>query len=492
VYILKRTLTDILSKVEIVKIIGEKNIPVTQIHFDSREVTAGSLFIAIKGLHSDGHKYINTAVKAGALSIVCEQIPDHCSGNITYIQVKNSSFALGIISSHYYDHPSSKLKLIGITGTNGKTTVATLLFNLFRGLKYNAGLLSTINNRINDQLIPSTHTTPDALQINRLLDQMVRNKCSVCFMEVSSHAIDQKRIEGLEFAGAIFTNITHEHLDYHKSFDSYISTKKSFFDHLPSSAFALTNTDDKNGRVMLQNTLAKKYTYSLRSMADFRCKVIENSLEGMELLIDGNNIWVQLAGTFNAYNLLAVYAAAILLGEDKEKILPSLSALKTADGRFEIIRGSNNISAIVDYAHTPDALYNVLVTLVSLKSSQAKVITVVGAGGERDTTKRPLMGIIACNYSDKVILTSDNPRSESPNAIIEEMVKEVDEAEQMKILKITDRKEAIKTACALANPGDIILIAGKGHESYQEVNGIRYPFNDKEIIKTVLSSNKLT
>ena len=489
---MRKTLTDILREVEIVKIIGEKNIPVTQIYFDSKDVTQGCLFVAIKGLHSDGHNYINAAVEAGALSIVCEQIPAHPSSNVTYILVEDSSFALGIISSNYYDHPSSKIKLIGIIGTNGKTTVATLLFNLFRDINYNVGLLSTINNKINDQLIPSTHTTPDALQINRLLDQMVRNNCSICFMEVSSHAIDQNRIEGLKFDGAIFTNISHEHLDYHKSFDSYISTKKSFFDHLPSSAFALTNADDKNGSVMLQNTLAKKYTYSLRSMADFRCKVIENSLEGMQLFIDGDNVWVQLAGTYNAYNLLAAYATASLLGEDKEKVLLSLSALKTADGRFEIIRSDNNISAIVDYAHTPDALYNVLMTIISLKPSQAKVITVVGAGGDRDTTKRPLMGMIACDYSDKVILTSDNPRSESPSVIIEGMIKGVDEVNQMKILKIIDRKEAIKTACALANPGDIILIAGKGHEAYQEINGIRYPFNDKEIIKTVLSSNKLT
>jgi UDP-N-acetylmuramoyl-L-alanyl-D-glutamate--2,6-diaminopimelate ligase len=422
----------------------------------------------------------------GATAVVCEKLPDPASDKITFVSVKNSGQALGIIASNFFGNPSEKMKLTGVTGTNGKTTVATLLFKLFGALGHRAGLISTVENRIVDQVIPSTHTTPDPIQLNELLKQMLDDKCSHVFMEVSSHAIDQERIAGLKFVGALFTNITHDHLDYHLTFENYIKAKKKYFDELASDAFALVNADDKRGMVMMQNTRATKYSFGLKKMVDFKGKIITNSIEGLELELGGKTVWFKLIGDFNAYNLLAAYGAAVLLGEDSEEVLIKLSSLKGAVGRFELVLPGSKKIAIVDYAHTPDALKNVLETIAQFRSGNEQVITVVGCGGNRDRTKRPLMASIACRLSDKVVFTSDNPRDEDPMEIIKEMQSGVMPTEARKTLIIADREEAIKTACMMAKEKDIILVAGKGHETYQEIKGVKHPFDDREVVERML------
>ncbi len=475
-----KKLSDILYSTDIISLKGDLSVIISGVTFDSRKVESGSLFIAVKGTHTDGHKYICDVIGLGAVAIICETLPDEFNPAVTYVKVHDSSSALGKIASAWYGDPSSKLRLIGITGTNGKTTTVTLLFNLFRELGYHAGLLSTISNRIDGDIIASTHTTPDALQLNGLLALMVERGCGYCFMEVSSHSVVQNRIAGLTFAGGIFSNITHDHLDFHKTFDEYLKAKKRFFDDLPESAFALTNIDDRNGRVMIQNTRAGKHTYSLLSMADFKGRIIESPLDGIHLDVDGTETWFRLVGQFNAYNIMAVYAAAVLLGEDKLEVLTILSKLGSVEGRFDYLKSPDNIIAIVDYAHTPDALQNVLDTISSLRTGDETLITVVGCGGDRDRTKRPVMARIASRMSDKVIITSDNPRTEEPEAIIREMLTGIESDCSRKVLTMTDRREAIRTACAMARPGDVILVAGKGHEKYQEINGVRHHFDDKE------------
>jgi UDP-N-acetylmuramoyl-L-alanyl-D-glutamate--2,6-diaminopimelate ligase len=477
-----RLLKDILYKAGIEEVIGSTDIAVKSIGFDSRKVKKDSLFLATAGTKVDGHQFIDEVIQKGAIAIVCERLPSEMQNGITYVRVNNSALALSVIAANFYDNPSEKLKLVGVTGTNGKTTIVTLLFHLFRKLGYGVGLLSTVKNQINEQVIPSTHTTPDAIQLNELLSAMVDAGCKFCFMEVSSHAMTQKRNAGLKYAGGVFTNITHEHLDYHKTFSEYIKAKQSFFDQLERSAFALTNTDDKNGMLMIQNTKAYKYTYSLRSMSDYKCKLIENHFSGLILNIDGHEVHCKLVGSFNAYNITAAYATAILLEEDKMNVLTHISNLSPVEGRFDYVTSNKKVVGVVDYAHTPDALQNVLNTIHDLSGGKGSVITIVGCGGDRDTTKRPVMAKIACELSDKVILTSDNPRSEDPQQIIHEMEKGVAPHEMRKTLSITDRREAIKTAVTLALPGDIILIAGKGHEKYQEINGVRTPFDDKKIL----------
>jgi UDP-N-acetylmuramoyl-L-alanyl-D-glutamate--2,6-diaminopimelate ligase len=481
-----KLLTDILYKTGLKEISGSTNISISGITFDSRTVKKGNLFVATKGTASDGHKFIKQSVEAGAIAVVCESFPEECDDNVTYIVVKDSTHALGLIASNFYDNPSQKIKLVGVTGTNGKTTTVTLLYNLFKALGYNTGLLSTVKNMILDVEIPATHTTPDAITLNALLSEMVEKGCQYAFMEVSSHAVVQSRIAGIEFTGGVFTNITHDHLDYHKTFAEYIRAKKGFFDHLSDDAFALTNKDDANGMVMLQNTNAKKVTYAMRSIADHKCRIMENHLNGLLLNIDGQELWVKLIGSFNAYNVLAVYTTAILLGQDKTNVLTALSILNPVEGRFQHFKSEGGIIGIVDYAHTPDALKNVLETIKSIRTGDEQVITLIGCGGDRDTTKRPLMANIACQYSNRVILTSDNPRSEDPEEILNQMQKGVDVVDNKKTLRIVDRKEAIKTACTLAQPGDIILVAGKGHETYQEVKGVKYPFDDYEILKEII------
>ena len=478
-----KLLKDILYKVGLVEIIGSTNLTISSINFVSRKTSQNSLFIAIKGTTSDGHIHIEATIKSGAIAILCEVLPENILENITYIKVNNTAIALGIISSNFYDNPSEKITLIGVTGTNGKTTIVTLLFHLFKQMGYRVGMLSTVINQINDEQIPATHTTPDAISLNALLSKMLEDGCTHCFMEVSSHALVQNRIDGLQFTGAVFTNITHDHLDYHKTFGEYIKAKKTFFDMLKPDAFALTNNDDANGNIMLQNTKAVKKTYALHSIADFRCKVIENNFSGLQLNIDNHEVWTKLIGNFNAYNLLAVYATAILLKEEKIKVLTTLSTLSSVEGRFQYVRTSNGIIGIVDYAHTPDALTNVLKTIHDIRTGDEQIITVVGCGGDRDTAKRPVMAKIACDLSNRVILTSDNPRSEEPNSIIKQMQKGVDATNHTKTVSITDRSEAIKTACSIAKSGDIILIAGKGHEKYQEINGVKYQFDDMLILK---------
>lgn len=479
-------LRDILYKVNITSTSGDMNLDVSGIAFDSRKVKKGSLFVAIKGHSTDGHEFIDKAIKSGAAVIVCQKLPEEVPDKATFITVKSSAKALGIIVSNFYGNPSQKLKLVGVTGTNGKTTIATLLYKLFTSLDYKVGMLSTVVNKIVDKDIVATHTTPDPIQINELLIQMIEAGCTHCFMEVSSHAVDQGRVEGLHFVGGLFTNITHDHLDYHHTFESYIRAKKGFFDLLPSGAFALINVDDKRGMVMLQNTKAEKKTYGLKKMADFKSKIITNSIIGLELEIGDKNVWFKLIGDFNAYNLLCVYGAACLLGEDPEMVLLKLSSLTGATGRFELIRPGSKFTAILDYAHTPDALKNVLETIEHFRSGSENVISVVGCGGDRDKTKRPLMAAIACKYSNKVIFTSDNPRSEDPLEIIKEMQKGVSPSEAKKTLVMADREEAIKTACMLAKEKDIILVAGKGHETYQEIKGVKYPFDDKEVLERML------
>jgi UDP-N-acetylmuramoyl-L-alanyl-D-glutamate--2,6-diaminopimelate ligase len=477
------SLKDILYKVSLLSVSGETSKEITSVCFDSRAVQKGSLFIAAKGAESDGHDYIEKSIELGAVAVVCEAIPLKKQDHVTYVEVNNSHTALGIIAANFYGNPSSKLKLIGVTGTNGKTTTVTLLHQLFLKLGYNTGMFSTVENKINEQVIASTHTTPDAITLNHLLNQMLAAGCTHCFMEVSSHAIIQQRIAGLQFQGALFTNITHDHLDYHKTFEEYIKAKKLFFDGLPSSAFALVNIDDKRGMVMLQNTKAKKNTFALKAPADFKAKIKSNTFQGLELEIDHKEVWFKLIGSFNAYNLLGVYGAAVLLEEDKDEVLTQLSNLDSAKGRFDQILSDTKITAIVDYAHTPDALKNVLDTINNLRQGVEKIITVIGCGGNRDKSKRPIMADIACKLSDKVIITSDNPRNEPAEEIVEEMQRGISITDQKKTLTILDRKEAIKTACSLASSNDIILVAGKGHETYQEIKGVKYPFDDKKIIK---------
>ncbi|HEX7367006.1 MAG TPA: UDP-N-acetylmuramoyl-L-alanyl-D-glutamate--2,6-diaminopimelate ligase [Pelobium sp.] len=475
-------LKDILYGVALEQVVGATDVEVAAVQFDSRKVVEGTLFVAIKGTVSDGHLFIDKAIEQKACVIVCEQMPATFATEVVYLKVANAAKALGLIAANFYNHPSKKLNLVGVTGTNGKTTVATLLYKLFRELGYKVGLISTVENQINDKVISSTHTTPDPIALNVLLNDMLAMGCDYCFMEVSSHAIAQHRIEGLEFVGGIFTNITHDHLDFHKTFDNYIKAKKAFFDGLNHQAFALTNLDDKNGMVMLQNTVATKKTYSLKSLADFKAKIIENQFSGLHLDIDGQEVYFKMVGSFNASNLLAVYGAASLLNQDKVKVLTILSRLSGAEGRFDYLISPNKVIGIVDYAHTPDALENVLSTIDNIRSKTETVITVVGCGGDRDKSKRPLMAKAACDWSDKVILTSDNPRTENPELIIQEMQAGVSPVNQKKVLSITDRKEAIKAACHLAKPGDIILLAGKGHEKYQEINGVRNHFDDKELL----------
>lgn len=480
-------LQDLLYGVAIKSLVGKPNQEIKALAFDSREVKPDTLFFAIKGTVVDGHQYIAQTVDAGATVIVCETIPAELNKEVTYVEVESSSVALGVIASNFYGNPSAQLKLVGVTGTNGKTTIATLLYQLFRALGYNVGLVSTVQNQINETVIPATHTTPNPIALNKLLQDMVEADCEYCFMEVSSHAVVQHRIAGLTFAGGIFSNITHDHLDFHQTFDNYLKAKKEFFDGLPKTAFALTNADDKNGMVMLQNTKAHKKTYALKQMADFKAKIIENKFSGLNLNVDDIDVYFKMVGSFNAYNLLAAYATAILLEQDKLKVLTVLSSLHGAEGRFDYIASKQGIIGIVDYAHTPDAVQNVLSTIANIRKGTEQVITVLGCGGDRDRTKRPIMAQVACDWSDKVILTSDNPRTEDPQAIIAEMEKGVSPTNQRKTLSITDRREAIKTACHLAQPGDIILVAGKGHEKYQEIKGVRHHFDDKEVLTEQLN-----
>lgn len=478
-----KLLKDILYKTGLEEVVGSTQMAIEKICFDSRKVEKFSLFIAVSGTQVDGHQFIEKAIGDGAVAIICEEFPKERQEGITYVRVKNSSEALGVIAANFYDNPSTEIKLIGITGTNGKTTTATLLHDLFSRLGYKVGLLSTVVNKVGDENLEATHTTPDAIQLNGLLRYMIAEGCDYCFMEVSSHAIHQNRIAGVDFAGAVFTNITHDHLDYHKTFDEYLKAKKKFFDCLPEDAFALVNKDDKNGMVMMQNTSASKHTYALKSMADYSCKVVENDFSGMLLNIDSSEVWTKLIGNFNAYNLLAIYSTALLLGQEKLPVLTSISNLTSVDGRFQYIKSSSNVAGIVDYAHTPDALKNVLKTINEIRTGNEQLITLVGCGGDRDKDKRPIMAQIACELSDKIILTSDNPRTENPEEIIKDMRQGVDGVHFKKVLAITNREEAIKTACSLANEGDVILIAGKGHEKYQEINGERLPFDDLKILQ---------
>ncbi|GGE44091.1 UDP-N-acetylmuramoylalanyl-D-glutamate--2,6-diaminopimelate ligase [Pedobacter psychrotolerans] len=482
-------LQDLLYGVTIKELVGKTDREINALNFDSRKVGKEDVFFAVVGTLVDGHQFIEQTITQGATVIVCENLPEVHDFTITYIKVENTAVALGIMAGHYFGNPAAELKLIGITGTNGKTTIATILFKLFKDLGYKTGLISTVENYINDTVIPATHTTPNPIALNQLLSDMVNAGCDYCFMEVSSHAVSQHRIEGLNFSGGVFSNLTHDHLDFHKTFESYLKAKKTFFDMLPKTAFALTNVDDKNGLVMLQNTKAHKKTYALKQLADFKAKIVENGFSGLHLDIDNEDVYFKLIGSFNAYNLLAVYGTAILLEQDKLKVLTSLSRLSGAEGRFDYIVSEDKIIGIVDYAHTPDAVQNVLGTIADIRKGTEQVITVIGCGGDRDKTKRPVMAQVACDWSDKVILTSDNPRTEDPQSIITEMEAGVSPTNKRKTLSILDRREAIKTACHLAKSGDIILIAGKGHEKYQEINGVRNHFDDKEILLEQLNPN---
>ncbi|MFT3754253.1 MAG: UDP-N-acetylmuramoyl-L-alanyl-D-glutamate--2,6-diaminopimelate ligase [Paludibacter sp.] len=476
-------LTDLLQNVILQKTIGDTEIEIENIQFDSRKVEAGSVFVATRGTASDGHQFIGMAMDKGAKAIVCEEIPLEINPLITYVKVENSADALGKMASALYGFPSSKLTLVGVTGTNGKTTIATLLYQLFRQLGYKSGLLSTVRNYVVDEAIEATHTTPDALALNELLRKMVDAGCEYAFMEVSSHSVDQRRIAGLEFDGGIFTNITRDHIDYHLSFENYLKAKKQFFDELPADAFALTNADDKNGLVMLQNSKAKKYTYSLRSMADFKTRILEHSFEGMLLDMNDKEVNVPFIGKFNASNLSAVFGTAVLLGQDEMEVLRIISSLGSVSGRFETLHSPSGYTAIVDYAHTPNALNNVIGTINQILQGNGRLITVVGCGGNRDKGKRPMMAREAVNGSWKAILTSDNPRFEEPQDILNDMLAGLDVVEKSKSLTIVDRKEAIRTACALAQPGDVVLVAGKGHEDYQIIQGVKHHFDDKEIVR---------
>lgn len=479
-------LRDLLYKVAIEAVNGPTDVDIVKPEFDSRLVAAGDAFIAIRGTQSDGHQFIGKAIEQGAKAVVCETLPEERTAGVTYVQVTSASAALAYIAANFYGNPSRSLKLTGVTGTNGKTTIASLLYMLFRNAGYKAGLLSTVKIMVNDREYKATHTTPDSLTINRYLREMVDEGVDYCFMEVSSHGIHQNRTEGLEFAGGIFTNLSHDHLDYHSSFAEYRDVKKSFFDHLPKNAFALVNVDDKNGLVMLQNTQATKLTYALKTYADYRAQILENQLSGLLLKINEQEVWVKLIGTFNAYNLLAIYGAAVNLGLEKGEVLRLLSTLESVSGRFQFIVSEGGITAIVDYAHTPDALENVLKTIEGIRTRNEQLITVVGCGGERDRTKRPVMAGIASSLSDRAIFTSDNPRSEQPEDIIEDMEKGVEPQNYKKTVAVVDRRQAIKIACQLSKAGDIILIAGKGHETYQEINGVRHDFDDMEVVTELL------
>lgn len=477
---------EILVNCNLLEIVGNKDLDISSISFDSRKVENGTLFFAVRGTQVDGHNYIEKAIEKGALAIVCEELPANLNEAVTYIKVDNSAYVLGVSASNFFDNPSKKLKLTGVTGTNGKTTIATLLYRLFTDAGYVCGLLSTIENIVDHEVIPSTHTTPDPIELNALLKKMVDKGCEYAFMEVSSHSVDQDRIAGLNFAGGIFTNLTHDHLDYHKTMANYRNAKKKFFDNLPSNAFAITNLDDKNGAIMLQNTKAKRLSYALKHDADFKGVVLESHFDGMLLKVNGTELFTQLVGGFNASNLLAIYGAAIALGFDKDELLVEISKLKGANGRFDMVHCECGIVGIVDYAHTPDALENVLKTINDVRCHKETLITVVGCGGNRDTTKRPEMAAVAAKMSDKVILTSDNPRNEDPDEIIRQMKEGLDEEAKRHVLSITNRREAIRTAVALASKGDIILLAGKGHENYQEINGIKNHFDDKEELSEAL------
>ncbi|WP_426486294.1 UDP-N-acetylmuramoyl-L-alanyl-D-glutamate--2,6-diaminopimelate ligase [Flavobacterium sp. 2] len=481
-----KILKDILYKVAIESVTGSTEIGIQKIEFDSRKVEADDVFVAIRGSLSDGHDYIEKAIQLGATAIICDTLPQNIEKGISYIQVKDTNTALAFMAANYFGDPSEKLKLVGVTGTNGKTTIASLLFQLFKKAGFKVGLLSTVKIMVDETEYPATHTTPDSITINHFLNEMIEAGVTHCFMEVSSHGIHQKRTEALHFVGGIFTNLSHDHLDYHPTFAEYRDVKKSFFDSLPKTAFALSNIDDKNGTVMLQNTVARKFTYALKSYADFKATILESQLSGLLLKVNDNEVWVKLIGTFNAYNVLAIYGTAIELGMDSLEALRLLSDLESVSGRFQYIVSAGNITAVVDYAHTPDALENVLKTINDIRTKNEQLITVVGCGGNRDKTKRPIMAKIASDLSDKAILTSDNPRNEDPEVILDEMEKGVEPHNYKRILRITDRKQAIKTACQLAQPNDIILIAGKGHETYQEINGVRHHFDDMETVKEIL------
>ena len=487
-----KPLNILLKSLRSYELTGDPAVNISEILFDSRAVSAQpedatQLYVAQRGTQTDGHKYIPAAIAQGCRAVVCETLPENIDEQVCYIKVADSSVALGQLADAFYGHPSRKLKLVGITGTNGKTTTVTLLHRLFMLAGHKAGLLSTIVNRIGDQEVPATHTTPDAVELNKLLSQMVENQCEYCFMEVSSHALCQHRVTGLRFTGAIFSNITHDHLDFHKTFANYIAAKKSFFDKLPKTAFALTNIDDKNGKVMVQNTKANIHTYSLRTAADFKGIVMENAFTGLHMRINNREVYFKLCGKFNAYNLLAIYGAAVLLGLDEDEVLTKMSMLDSAAGRFQMLRGENGGTAIVDYAHTPDALENVLKTIRDIVGKEAEVITVVGCGGDRDALKRPEMAEIACRYSSKVLLTSDNPRTEDPQAILNDMVKGVPAAKAKQVIVLENRREAIKTACMMLQPQGVLLVAGKGHENYQEINHVKHHFDDTEELKNNLN-----
>lgn len=483
-----KNLQDILYGVKLLETHGATNIDFTEIQFDSRKVKDGAVFVATKGVQVDGHEFIQKSLDAGAVAIVCEELPTNLANGITYIKVSDSHEALGLMASNYFEQPSKQLKLVGITGTNGKTTTTTLAHDLITDLGYPAGLISTVVNKVNQEEIPATHTTPNPLALNELLREMVDAGCEFCFMEVSSHAIHQKRIAGLDFDIAAFSNITHDHLDYHKTFKEYIHAKKMFFDGLGGNAIAITNIDDANGLVMTQNTKAKVKTLALKTLADYKAKILENSFSGLVLSLNNQDVWTNLIGGFNAYNVLTVFAIAVELGLDEVEVLTGISKLKSVEGRFEYLKSDKNVIGIVDYAHTPDALKNVLSTIQSVRTRNEQVLTVVGCGGDRDKTKRPLMAEIACEFSDKVILTSDNPRTEDPELILKDMQAGVPVEKSARALSITNRAEAIKVACSLAESGDIILVAGKGHEKYQEINGERFPFDDFETLQETLKN----
>jgi UDP-N-acetylmuramoyl-L-alanyl-D-glutamate--2,6-diaminopimelate ligase len=479
-------LQEILYKVRIRSVHGNLDVDVRDLQVDSRKVGKASAFIAVKGTHTDGHQFIDAVSLVQPAAIICEVMPAGLQDGITYIQVESSAAASGLMAHNFFGQPSEKLKLVGVTGTNGKTTIVTLLYKLFSSLGYTCGMLSTVQNHIGNTVLPATHTTPDPISLNQLLHDMVKSGCTHVFMETSSHAIHQHRIEGLYYTGGIFSNITHDHLDYHKTFDEYIRVKKSFFDGLSSAAFAITNADDKRGEVMLQNTSASRYSYSLKTMADFKGKILENNLTGLVMLVNDQEVHFRLIGEFNAYNLLAVFGTAICLGEEKAEILRNLSVLSGAEGRFDyMISPKEKIVGIVDYAHTPDALENVLSTILKLRKNDERIITVVGCGGDRDKKKRPVMGEVACQLSDRVVFTSDNPRSEKPEAILQDMESGLNTAARRKFVSITDRREAIKTAVNLSQPSDIVLVAGKGHEKYQDIMGVKYPFDDKVVLREI-------
>ena len=476
-------LSELLKNIKLTAIVGDSEREVTGIEIDSRKVAAGGLFVAMKGTQVDGHRFIEKAVEQGAVAVLCEDLPEKMPSDVTFVQVESTEEAVGPVATVFFGEPSLRLKLVGVTGTNGKTTIATLLYNMFRQVGHKCGLLSTVCNYIEDEAIPASHTTPDTIELNRLLAKMVESGCEYAFMECSSHAIAQQRIGGLQFAGGLFTNLTRDHLDYHKTFENYRDAKKKFFDDLPKSAFAITNADDKNGTFMVQNTRAQVKTYSTRSMADFRARLLECHFEGMYLEIDGREVGVQFIGKFNVSNLLAVYGAAVMLGKQPEEILVVLSTLHSVNGRLEPVHSPDGFTAIVDYAHTPDALENVLNAIHEVLDGKGKVITVCGAGGNRDKGKRPLMAQEAVRQSDRVIITSDNPRFEEPQAIIDDMLAGLDSKQMKKVLSIVDRREAIRTACMMAEKGDVILIAGKGHEDYQEIQGVKHHFDDKEVVR---------